>query len=50
LRMIQRAEDRDKLQQALDCLYEWAEKWGMSFNLSKCKIMHVGLHSAQPSV
>jgi ribonuclease P/MRP protein subunit RPP40 len=33
-------EDRDKLQQALDCLWDWAEKWGMSFNMSKCKVMH----------
>jgi hypothetical protein len=40
-------EDRDKLQQALDCLCEWADSWGMSFNLSKCKIMHVGLHNPQ---
>jgi hypothetical protein len=35
-------QDRDKLQQALDCLCDWADKWGMSFNLAKCKIMHVG--------
>ncbi len=35
----------DCLQRALDCLCEWAEKWGMSFNTDKCKIMHVGLHN-----
>ena len=34
-------EDRDKLQEALDCLCDWADKWGMSFNVSKCKVMHV---------
>ncbi len=34
-------EDRDKLQEALDCLCDWADKWGMSFNISKCKVMHV---------
>ncbi len=34
--------DRDKLQEALDCLCDWADKWGMSFNVSKCKVMHVG--------
>ncbi len=37
-----REEDRQKLQQALDILCEWADKWGMSFNVAKCKIMHVG--------
>jgi ribonuclease P/MRP protein subunit RPP40 len=37
--------DRDSLQRALDCLREWAERWGMSFNTDICKIMHVGLHN-----
>lgn len=27
---------------ALDKLVEWAEKWAMSYNLKKCKILHVG--------
>ena len=39
---IQGPEDRDKLQLALDRLVQWAEKWGMKFNIPKCKIMHVG--------
>ena len=39
---IQGPEDRDKLQQALDKLVQWAEKWGMKFNVPKCKIMRVG--------
>ena len=34
--------DRIALQTCLDELYEWSEKWGMSFNIEKCKIMHVG--------
>ena len=29
------------MQRALDLLCDWAERWGMSFNLAKCKIMHV---------
>jgi hypothetical protein len=40
-RKVASIEDRDKLQQALDCLRDWAEKWGMSFNVNKCKVMHV---------
>jgi hypothetical protein len=26
---------------ALDCLCDWPEKLSMSFNLAKCKIMHI---------
>jgi len=46
-RKVASIEDRDKLQQALDCLCDWAERWGMSFNVSKCKVMHVGLHNQE---
>ncbi len=35
----------DKLQEALDCLCDWAEKWGMAFNIAKCKVMHIGRHN-----
>jgi len=28
--------------QDLDRLVEWADKWQMQFNVSKCKVMHVG--------
>ena len=34
--------DRQRLQEALDALMEWAERWGMSFNTAKCKVMHIG--------
>ena len=42
MKEIRGPEDRDALQATLDKLWEWAERWGMSFNLDKCKIMHVG--------
>jgi hypothetical protein len=35
-KVIESVMDRDKLQQALDCLGEWADKWGMEFNIAKC--------------
>jgi ribonuclease P/MRP protein subunit RPP40 len=41
-KIIQKQEDNHKLQEALDCLCEWADEWGMSFNYGKCKIMHIG--------
>jgi hypothetical protein len=34
--------DRRILQEILDNLQKWASTWGMEFNTSKCKIMHVG--------
>jgi hypothetical protein len=44
-KIVSSTEDRDQLQQALDSLCDWAETWGMSFNLDKCKVMHVGAHN-----
>ena len=29
------------LQAALDALPGWAREWGMEFNVSKCKVMHI---------
>jgi hypothetical protein len=39
---VTKEEDRDRLQQALDESCLWAERWGMQFNVSKCKVMHMG--------
>ena len=39
---IRGEEDRRVLQQCLDALMDWAEKWGMAFNTAKCKVMHIG--------
>ena len=30
------------LQQDLDALVQWSEKWLLHFNASKCKVMHIG--------
>ena len=35
-------EDKEKMQRALDGLVEWSATWGMEFNVTKCKVMHVG--------
>jgi hypothetical protein len=40
--VIRSQADRDLLQQCLDKMTAWAEEWGMAFNISKCKVMHLG--------
>ena len=47
MKIIRNEEDRKLLQETLDGLFEWANKWGMQFNLSKCKIMHVGRNNPE---
>jgi hypothetical protein len=39
---VQSENDRRTLQTALNNLCDWTEKWGMCFNVSKCKVMHFG--------
>ena len=34
--------DKDKLQNTINKLYEWSEKWLLKFNGSKCKVLHLG--------
>jgi Reverse transcriptase (RNA-dependent DNA polymerase)/Endonuclease-reverse transcriptase len=44
---IKSEEDGKKLQSIFDNLYAWSQKWGMEFNIPKCKIMHVGRTNPQ---
>ena len=41
-KVIKSTEDKNKLQEAINKLLEWAETWSMQFNATKCKIMHIG--------
>ena len=40
-------EDRNRLQRDLERLVEWADRWQMSFNVEKCKVMHLGGHNME---
>jgi ribonucleases P/MRP protein subunit RPP40 len=40
--VIETEQDRETLQRTLDGLQAWAVKWGMKFNVAKCKLMQVG--------
>ncbi len=44
---IKSVMDREKMQEALDCLCDWADKWGMAFNIAKCKVMHLGRNNPE---
>ena len=35
------------LQADIDALQRWSEKWLLPFNISKCKVMHVGSHNPE---
>ena len=43
---VANTEDREKLQNDLDSLCVWSDKWQLCFNASKCKVLHIG--SANP--
>ena len=38
-------QDIATLQASLDSLCDWANRWGMEFNVNKCKVMHIGRHN-----
>ena len=35
-------EDIEQIKRDIDKLVEWSEDWQLSFNLDKCKVMHIG--------
>jgi ribonuclease P/MRP protein subunit RPP40 len=39
--VIKTQDDRDQLQSCLNQMAGWAEIWGMSFNMRKCKVMDI---------
>jgi hypothetical protein len=47
MKEIRTRQDAVDLQSVLGNLFEWATLWGMSFNIEKCKIMHVGKNNPQ---
>ena len=40
---------RGELQAALDGLCSWGTRWGMEFNVEKCKVMHLVAQEHSPS-
>jgi ribonuclease P/MRP protein subunit RPP40 len=40
--VVRTEQDKIALQNCLNKLTEWADTWGMSFNVKKCMIMHFG--------
>ena len=40
-------DDIMELQEVINKLVEWANKWQMSFNIDKCSVMHIGHNNIQ---
>ena len=40
--VINSVGDVERLQECLNRLTDWADRWGMAFNVAKCKVLHVG--------
>ena len=40
--LVNDKEDRNKLQLDLERLQCWADKWQLRFNMTKCKVIHLG--------
>ena len=40
--IVNNEEDRKRLQEVIDILLKWAQDWQMTFNSSKCKVLHLG--------
>lgn len=43
---VKDSTDSERLQADVDTLYQWAGTWQMKFNISKCKVMHLGRRNA----
>ena len=41
-RKVTNVTDKQSLQDELDKLVKWSEKWQMLFNFGKCKCIHIG--------
>ena len=41
-RKVTNVTDKHSLQDDLDKLVKWSEKWQMLFNFGKCKCIHIG--------
>ena len=46
-RKISNTSDTRLLQEDLDTLVQWSKKWKMTFNMEKCKVMHIGKQNEQ---
>ena len=46
-RAIKNEEDKLQLQEALNNLQKWSEKWQLPFNVEKCKVLHLGPHNEE---
>lgn len=46
-RAIATPADTEALQNDIDALFDWSEKWQLPFNTKKCKVMHIGVSNPE---
>ena len=46
-KLIANEQDRREMQETINKLAEWANKWEMRFNVDKCKVLHLGNRNPQ---
>ena len=44
---IKSHQDALELQNDLDCLMSWSDRWQLRFSVNKCKVLHMGLTNMQ---
>ncbi len=47
---VENETDYKLIQHDIDSLVEWAEKWHMSFNMSKCKVLRISRKSSPTDI
>ena len=48
-RQVDNEEDAQSLEEDVNKLVEWLEKWQLHFNIQKCKVMHFGAGNSKAS-
>ena len=46
---IKNEQDKRNLQQTIDLMHDWTEKWQLHFNETKCKVLHLGQNNPRHS-
>ena len=46
-KIYDKSTNYNRLQEDLNCLQNWSDKWNLYFNVEKCKVLHVGKNNPE---